>query len=279
MELSWKLKMRLKFVAVGIGLTAMVWAQAPVQFNQVPSRSVGQAKLQLVSTAPNLVEGRELNGPIGLALDTGVNPPILYVADTNNNRIMVWRNARAATGSKADYVIGQNDFFATQAAGPGTTNSIGLRSPTGLAVDRRGNVYVLDTGNNRILRYGRVTEQSGDLIQPNMVIGQTSFSARESNQGNSVPSAKSIALTVGATLYSAALTIDSAGNLWLTDAGNNRVVRYPASALGDSSPNGPEADLVLGQLGMTTVQTVEPELCTRLTHGLERCGAQATWNP
>jgi hypothetical protein len=24
---------------------------------------------------------------------------------------------------------------------------------------------------------------------------------------------------------------------------------------------------------------IEPELCTRLTHGLERCGAQATWNP
>jgi mono/diheme cytochrome c family protein len=24
---------------------------------------------------------------------------------------------------------------------------------------------------------------------------------------------------------------------------------------------------------------LEPELCTRLTHGLERCGAQATWNP
>jgi hypothetical protein len=24
---------------------------------------------------------------------------------------------------------------------------------------------------------------------------------------------------------------------------------------------------------------VKPELCTRLTHGLERCGAQATWNP
>jgi hypothetical protein len=25
--------------------------------------------------------------------------------------------------------------------------------------------------------------------------------------------------------------------------------------------------------------SIEPELCTRLTHGLERCGAQATWNP
>jgi hypothetical protein len=24
---------------------------------------------------------------------------------------------------------------------------------------------------------------------------------------------------------------------------------------------------------------LKPELCTRLTHGLERCGAQATWNP
>jgi hypothetical protein len=43
----------------GLGLLG----QVPVQFNTQPTRVVGHAKLQLVSTAPNLVEGRELNRP------------------------------------------------------------------------------------------------------------------------------------------------------------------------------------------------------------------------
>src|SRR6202158_1567006 len=58
-------------------------------FNPAPSRIVGQAILQqsgvLSATAPNLVEGRELNNPLGIALATSVSPPILYVADFGNN--------------------------------------------------------------------------------------------------------------------------------------------------------------------------------------------------
>lgn len=239
------------------GLSMVVMGQVPVQFNVVPSRSVGQAKLQLVSTAPNLVEGRELNGAIGVAVDASASQPILYVADTNNNRVLAWRNARAASGSKADFVIGQNDFFATGGLGPGTSSSVGLRSPTGMTVDRRGNLYVIDSGNNRILRYGRVTDNPAEIIQPNMVIGQTSFSANLANQGNTAPTAKTLAFFLNNSLYTASLAFDGAGNLWVSDPGNSRVVRYPASSLSDSSPNGPEADLVVGQSSMTSVQTVE----------------------
>src|SRR5262245_26957329 len=49
-------------------------------FNPAPSRIVGQAILQqqglLTATALNLVEGRELAGPQGIAIDTSVSPPI-----------------------------------------------------------------------------------------------------------------------------------------------------------------------------------------------------------
>ena len=233
----------------------VVMGQIPVQFNVVPSRAVGQAKLQLVSTAPNLVEGRELNSAIGVAVDTTAAQPILYVADTNNNRVLAWRNARAASGSKSDFVIGQNDFFATGPLGPGTSSSVGLRNPTGLAVDRRGNLYVVDSGNNRILRYGRVNP--AEIIQPNMVIGQTSFSANQANLGNSSPTTKSLAFLANNNLYTASLAFDGTGNLWVTDPGNSRVLRYPAASLSDSSPNGPEADLVIGQSNLTSVQTVD----------------------
>jgi uncharacterized protein (TIGR03437 family) len=239
------------------GLSMVVMGQVPVQFNVVPSRAVGQAKLQLVSTAPNLVEGRELNSAIGVAVDTTAAQPILYVADTNNNRVLAWRNARAVSGSKADFVLGQNDFFATGPLGPGTSSSVGLRSPTGLTVDRRGNLYVIDSGNNRILRYARVTDNPAEIVQPNMVIGQTSFSANQANQGNTSPTAKSLSFGSGNSLFTASMAFDGTGNLWVSDPGNSRVVRYPAASLSDSSPNGPEADLVIGQVNFTTLQTVD----------------------
>ncbi len=257
MEFSWKLTMRMKITLLLTGMAAGCFGQVPVQFNPVPSRSIGHARLQLVTGAPNLVEGRELNGPIGVAVDAGVTPPTLYIADTNNNRILAWRNARAATGSRADFVIGQNDLFSTPGQGPGTANSTGLRSPTGMTVDNRGNLYVVDTGNNRILRFARATGQAADRIQPDLVIGQPSFNANAPNQGTGAPSAKTLAFSSGSTALTASLVFDASGNLWLTDAGNNRILRYPASALGDSPTNGPEADLVIGQASMTTAQTVD----------------------
>jgi len=258
MEFSWNRVVKTRSALLLAGVSIISFGQTPVQFNPIPSRSVGHAKLQLVTSSPNLVEGREFNGPIGVAVDANVTPPILYVSDTGNNRILVWRNARTAgAGAKADFVIGQNDFFSTFALGPGTVNSVGLRSPTGLAVDSRGNLFVIDNGNNRILRYGRATEQPPDLIQPNLVIGQTSFTASSPNQGNTLPNAKSLALASGGQLFTASLAVDGSGNLWVADAGNSRVVRYPASAVTASGPNGPDADLVIGQSNMTTLQTVD----------------------
>ncbi|HRJ45150.1 MAG TPA: hypothetical protein PL105_24840, partial [Caldilineaceae bacterium] len=256
MHLVWKGKMGQKSTIMAALFAAAVVGQTPVQFNQIPSRAVGHAKLQLVSTAPNLVEGREFNSPVGVAVDTSVSPAILYVADTNNNRVLVWRDARAATGSTADFVIGQSDFFAATSLGPGTPVSVGLRAPTGVTVDRQGNVYVVDSGNNRILRYARVTEQT-DFIQPNLVIGQVSFSVREPYQGNPLPTAKSLSLSSGSTIFSSTAVVDSAGNLWVADPGNFRVLRYPASVLGASAFNGPEADLVLGQTSLTTREDTE----------------------
>lgn len=249
--------MRIKTFLLLTALTTIGFGQTPVQLNPVPSRAVGQATLQRLTAAPNLVEGRELNAPIGVAVDATQSTPILYVTDTGNNRVLVWRNAKASNGSKADLVIGQNDFFTTVPLGPGTTNSVGMRSPTGIAVDSRGNLYVVDAGNNRILRYARVTEQQADLIQPNLVIGQTSFSAREPNQGNTSPTARTLAFTSGSTLYTSSLGFDANGNLWVSDPVNSRVLRYPAAALGDSATNAPEADLVIGQSNFTSLQTVD----------------------
>src|SRR5437660_714642 len=62
-------------------------------FNNNPTRSFGQPRLTPVeSSNPNLVEGRELYLPLGVALDTSASPAIVYVVDTYNDRILAWKN-------------------------------------------------------------------------------------------------------------------------------------------------------------------------------------------
>src|SRR5712691_1481182 len=213
-------------------VAAAAWAQSPT-LNELPSREFGQLRLQstgssTTSGAPNLVEGRELNAPQGLAFDTSSSPPILYVADFGNNRVLAWRNpAGLSNGALADKVIGQRDMFSTFAQGPGGSLSTGLFRPTALVVDPSGNLYVLDAGNNRILRYPAPFRQQtgGDPLGVDLVIGQrTGSSGRDINEGAGAPSNKTLAFQQypGGPLLAAGMTFDPRGNLWVADAGNNR---------------------------------------------------------
>ncbi len=153
-------------------------AGAQYSLNVVPSRVFGHPQVELKTTAPNLVEGRELFSPLSVAIDASVIPHRIYVADTLNNRVLGWSNAGSfSNGQHADIVIGQKDFFSTIPGGPlGSDKSLssGLFQPTGVAVDTDGNLFVADAGNNRILRYKRPFEQSDVLKVADMVIGQPS---------------------------------------------------------------------------------------------------------
>ena len=61
---------------------------------------------------PNLVEGRELNRPLGVGIDA--TRRILWVADTGNNRVLGWRNSSVfESGARADFVLGQRDLLST----------------------------------------------------------------------------------------------------------------------------------------------------------------------
>jgi uncharacterized protein (TIGR03437 family) len=233
-------------------LLAAVQLEAQIIFNPAPSRIVGQAVLQqqgvLTAIAPNLVEGREFNNPQAVALDTSVAPPILYVADFGNNRVLAWKNASGfANGAYADLVIGQRDLRSTAPEGPNADLSTGLASPVCLTVDARGNLYVMDAGNNRVLRYPAPFQQTADLLAVDLIIGQPDLNSNSANGGQTAPTANTLALANGSGVFRAGLAFDAQGNLWLSDPGNNRVLRYPAGALASGAGNQPAADLVLGQ--------------------------------
>jgi uncharacterized protein (TIGR03437 family) len=152
-------------------------------------------------------------------------------------------------GSYADVILGQQDRFSNLAGGPGTGRSTGLNTPSGLAVDSAGNVYVADTGNNRILRFPKPSLlPNAPAPLPDLVLGQTSFSGRTANSGGI--GAKTLALSVNGAPKNG-LAFDSAGNLWVADTGNNRVLSYPAGVL-KSGALGPAATIVVGQNDFTS---------------------------
>ena len=235
-----------------VSIAAGQVAGAQTIFNPAPSRIFGQAVLQqtglLSAIAPNLVEGREFNSPQGLAIDASSNPPILYVVDTGNNRVLAWKNAFGfSKGDPADKVIGQRDFLSTVPQGPGADLSTGLNQPVAGAIDSTGNLYVVDAGNNRILRYPAPFSQTGDLLVVDLILGQQDLNGRAPNAGQSAPGPNTLAFATSAGVYRAGLAFDASGNVWVSDPGNNRVLRFPVSALRTSAANGPSADLVLGQ--------------------------------
>jgi sugar lactone lactonase YvrE len=98
----------------------------------------------------------ELNNPTGIALDSAAN---LYIADTLNQRI------REVSSGVINTVAGNGTAGFSGDGGPAT--SAQLKGPVGVAVDSAGNIYIADSGNERIRKVsnGVITTVAGDGMQ------------------------------------------------------------------------------------------------------------------
>ena len=195
-----------------------------------PPFSNGMAA-SLVIGQPDFVTGASnatqngLDGPEGLVIDGSGN---LWVVDTGNSRILRYTPS-FSSGMNASLVIGQASFTAGGAA---TTNSR-LWNPEFVAFDDSGNLWVADSGNNRVLEF---EPPFANGMTASLVIGQTDFVSAVA------------ATTVNGLRVPAGIAFDSSGNLWVGDSGNSRVLQFkPPFA------NGMSASLVLGQADFVTL--------------------------
>lgn len=152
--------------------------------------------------------GAELSYPTSLALDSGGN---LYIADTGNNRI---RRVDAGT-QVITTVAGSSDTYGYGGDG-GLADKSQLNLPFGVAVASNGDVYVADTGNNRVRRVDAKTH----------VITTVAGTGRAGFGGDGGAAAR-------ADLYGPyAVAIDSTGNVYIVDTGNHRIRVIPGAARG-----------------------------------------------
>lgn len=282
------MKNRHLFVTLALLASLGVNASAQVVFNTKPTKIFGQAFLPTrvgemlypPSSAPNRTKAKSLYSPYSVAVDTSISPAPVYVADTGNNRILGWRDSVGFTnGAPADLVIGQKDFDSAIPYGGGyrvsesATNVYdvqalkdyggGLRAPSSIVIIG-DYLFVMDAGNNRIVRFRRPFEalDAGNAITPDLVIGQPDLKSNLANQSTvatAAPTSTTIKTNLGTGgIQTAGIAADGEGNLWLADAGNHRILRYAAGDVtGPSNVGGGTAavaaNLVLGQSDFTTV--------------------------
>jgi len=171
-----------------------------------------------------------LRNPLGVAY----NGRVLAVADTDNNRVLVWRSLPTVNQQPADFVVGQKDFTSVA---PGLSETA-LRGPNGVFLDDNDGLWVADTGNNRILYFGPVT-QNGQAAK--LVLGQPNFTTDQ--QSNRFPEYVSKADTM---LAPTSVWV-AAGKVFVADLGLSRVLIWNSIP----SRNGQPADVVLGQPDFT----------------------------
>jgi sugar lactone lactonase YvrE len=227
--------------AVGVAiLAAVISIVAPID----PPANLVLGQPGFAQAAPGSGTGAMLAAPQGpAAIDSDGH---LYVADTGNNRVLGWRDASALeNGAPADIVIGQPDF-SSSACNRGGVGAAGLCKPAGIAVDRHGDLFVADSSNNRVLEYDAPFAASEwGRAAAHTIFGQNGdFTASKCNQGAQAASADTLCGPTG-------VAVDSAGDVYIADAGNNRVLEYnaplgtgAAGVVGDTS-----ADMVFGQDG------------------------------
>jgi uncharacterized protein (TIGR03437 family) len=142
------------------------------------------------------------NGPIALAIDsTGA----VIVADLNNNRVR-----RVVPGGAVSTIAGQ-----TLTIGDGGSSTLArMTNPLNIAVDTAFNLYIADSGENRIRKVatsGTITTFAG------------TGAAAESGDGGPA-SAAALRVPDG-------VAVDSAGNVYIADSGNG-VIRKVNAATG-----------------------------------------------
>lgn len=190
---------------------------------------IGQTDLEssMVGTTQS-----SLSYPQGLAFDK--TNRLLFVADTGNNRVLVFDTSNLATGMNASYVLGQSDFTSSSSG----LSSMSMDYVTVLTFDNNHqSLFATDYFNNRIMVFDTSSIANGEPAFA--ALGQPDFTSTEEAVSSS---------RFGACCNLSGLAYDHTDDLlFVSDQISGRILVFD----GNSISTGMAASNVLGQPDFT----------------------------
>jgi sugar lactone lactonase YvrE len=219
----------------------LMFADALTSAHQpAPSKVLGQADLA-TTTPPTAPAANRLISPSSIWVDTSDR---LWVVAAFNRVLRFDAVTRKANGANADGVLGQPNFTTSTAR---TTDSTTIRTSIGkatlgssLAVSATGTLFVAARFENRVLRFDNAGTLANNAAASS-VLGQPNFTLSASTRlvdGMNINGSNGFSITIAAN-----------DTLWVSDTGNNRVLRFDVAS---TKSIGAYADGVLGHADFTS---------------------------
>lgn len=211
------------FIADTTNNRVLIYNTEPTSPSSYPDVIVGDTDMGLESDSTKVVSASTLTLPKSVYSD-GTK---MYVADTGNNRVLIWNSIPTGNNTTADVVLGQTIFTTNNTIATGATS---INSPNGVIVE--GSQLLVADNIGRVLIWNTIPTASNTAA--NLVIGAAGLT--------STPTGASTATTFIPTSISS-----QAGRLFITDGSHHRVLVYNTIPVA----NGAAADLVFGQTTLT----------------------------
>ncbi|MBI4397181.1 MAG: VCBS repeat-containing protein, partial [Elusimicrobia bacterium] len=227
------------FVADYSNHRVLVYNTASPANGQAADVVLGQANF--TSNQPNrgagLAAANSLSGPISVFTD-GVT---LYVADTSNQRVLIWNDASTLTnGQAANRVLG---FTSLTGSGGGSTAGR-FTNPYDVSV-AGGKIFVADYSNHRVMIWNSTNVVNGQ--NADVVVGQPTLTSNMPNQDPDGATGGVIPPTAS-TLYYPTGVFSDGNSLLVADTYNYRALMWDTIP----STHNVAADRVLGQPNFST---------------------------
>ncbi len=225
----------------------LLWKTIP-QVNGAPADIVlGQVDFKTVRLP--VADNKSFRGPQG----AWIQGSRLFVADTQNHRVMVWNSIPTTNNQPADYVLGQPNFNTApeqnlvNARVEAKANN--MLNPVSVSSDGQ-RLFVSDLGHNRVLIWNSIptqTQQPADVVvgQPDLTsaIPNNSPAMCVSNGTDATTSKPTYPDRCGSTASFPRFALSNGKRLFVADGGNDRILVYNAIP----TQNGMKADVILGQ--------------------------------
>jgi uncharacterized protein (TIGR03437 family) len=246
----------------------LIWNHIPTNNNQPADVVVGQPNFTTATIPGDLPNSKSMRGPQGVWIQNGQ----LFVADTQNNRVLIYNHIPTTNGVAADLVVGAPNFttFVNPDISQQTTDATASNMLNPVSVTSDGvRLFVSDLGYNRVLIFNRIPTTNGAsadvaLGQPNLVssIANNAYTGTAATSSTDTTDKETALLctvsngvdlygnpiypeTCNATLNFPRFAMAAGPRLLVADGGNDRVLiweRIPTTS-------GSLADEIIGQIG------------------------------